>query len=76
MFKVYFTAEHGEARSCDEETLTGALKSAECLRNDPRNSYVAIVSENPNSVGRAGCDSVEAGKLPNGNDYGWKKRRD
>jgi hypothetical protein len=38
-------------------------------------SYVAMVGENPNQVGKMGVDSIEDGKLPNGEDYTWKKRR-
>lgn len=75
MYKIYFTTEYGEARSYNEETLVEALKVVEGLRNNKRNSFVTMVCENPDSVGRAGCASVEAGKLPNGDTYEWKKRR-
>jgi hypothetical protein len=37
-------------------------------------SYVAMVGENPNQVGKMGVDSVENGKLPNGEEYTWKMR--
>ena len=75
MYKIYFTNEWNEARSYDEETLTEALKVAEGLRRSTRHSFVTIVSENPNCVGKQGVDSVVDGKLPDGNDYEWKKRR-
>ena len=38
-------------------------------------TYVTIVSENPNCVGKSGVDAVVNGKLPDGSDYEWKKRR-
>ena len=75
MYKVYFTNEYGDARSYDEETLTGALKAAEGLRRQQRYSFVTIVSEDPNCVGKAGVDSVENGKTPDGHVYSWVKRR-
>ena len=75
MYKVYFTNEYGDARSYDEETLTGALKAAEGLRRQTRYSFVTIVSEDPNCVGKAGVDSVENGKTPDGHEYSWVKRR-
>lgn len=75
MYKVYFTNEWGEARSYDEDTLTGALATAEGLRKSTRNSFVTIASEDPNSIGRPGVDSVVDGVLPDGNIYEWKKRR-
>lgn len=74
-FKIYYTNEHGDARSYDEETLAGALATAEGLRKNVRNSFVTMVSENSNSVGRPGVDAVINGVLPNGNNYEWKKRR-
>jgi hypothetical protein len=75
MYKVYFTNEWGEARSYDEESLTEALSLAQGLRRSSRNSFVTIVSENPDVVGEPGVDAVMDGKLPDGNDYEWKKRR-
>ena len=75
MYKVYFTNEHGEARAYNEETLTGALQTAEGLRRQTRYSFVSIVSEDPNCVGKAGVDSVKDGKTPDGHVYSWVKRR-
>ncbi len=37
--------------------------------------HVTLSSENPDSVGQRGVDSVENGKTPDGQDYGWMKRR-
>lgn len=75
MYKIYFTNEYGEDRSYTEESLSEALAIAEGLRRNKRNSFVVMVSENPNCVGKQGVDSVVDGKLPDGNDYEWKKRR-
>ncbi|CAB4138235.1 hypothetical protein UFOVP328_428 [uncultured Caudovirales phage] len=75
MYKVYFTNEHGDARSYNEETLVDALATAEGLRRNTRYSFVTMVSEDPNSVGRPGVDEIKNGVLPDGHDYEWKKRR-
>jgi hypothetical protein len=75
MYKIYFTNEYNEARSYNEDSLSEALKIAEGLRRNQRNSFVVMTSENPNCVGKQGVDSVVEGKLPDGNDYEWKKRR-
>jgi hypothetical protein len=75
MFKIYFTNEYGEDRSYTEESLSEALAIAEGLRRNKRNSFVVMTSENPNCVGKQGVDGVVDGKLPDGNDYEWKKRR-
>jgi hypothetical protein len=75
MYKIYFTNEYGEARSYDEPTLSEALKTVEGLRRQTRYKFITMVSENPDCVGKQGVDSVVDGKLPDGNDYEWKKRR-
>ena len=75
MFKIYFTNEYGEARSYDESVLTVALETVEGLRRQSRYSYVTLMSENPNCVGKPGVDTVVDGKLPDGSNYEWKKRR-
>ena len=74
MYKVYWTAPNGEACSKDYVEMVDALTQANHLRTVGR-AYVAMVSENPNQVGAMGVDSVEDGKLPNGEAYTWKMRR-
>lgn len=74
MYKVYWTAEDGQARSEDYVEMIEALTRVNHMRTVDM-AYVAMVSENPNQVGKMGVDSVEDGKLPNGEDYTWKKRR-
>lgn len=75
MYKIYYTNEYGEARSYNEDTLEGALATAEGVRKNLRNSFVCMTSENPNSVGRAGVDEIKDGVLPDGTEYTWRKRR-
>ena len=75
MYKIYYTNEYNEARSYNEDTLAAALATAEGLRKNVRNSFVTMVSEDPNSVGKPGVDSVVDGVLPSGDVYEWKMRR-
>ena len=74
MYKVYWTAEDGQARSEDYVEMIEALTRANHMRTIGR-SYVAMVGENPNQVGKMGVDSVVNGKLPSGEAYTWKMRR-
>jgi hypothetical protein len=74
VYKVYWTAEDGSARSEDYVEMVAALTEANRLRNEGR-AYVVMASENPNQVGKMGVDSVENGHLPSGEAYTWKMRR-
>jgi hypothetical protein len=74
MYKVYWTDEVGNACFQNFEDMTLALKWTQFLRDRGR-TFVTMVSEDPNSVGKPGVDSVENGVLPDGNTYDWKKRR-
>ena len=74
MYQVFFIDPFGEAGAVECLTLTESLKWASELR-DNGNRFVTIASENPDSVGRPGVDSVEDGQLPNGEEYTWRKRR-
>jgi hypothetical protein len=38
-------------------------------------SFVSLTSENPDSVGQPGVDSIKDGVLPDGENYTWMKRR-
>jgi hypothetical protein len=38
--------------------------------------HVSLSSENADSIGKPGVDSVVDGKTPDGHDYNWMKRRD
>ena len=70
MFKIYFTNEHGEARSYNEESLTAALATAEGLRRNTRYSFITMVSENPDCTSKTGVDSV----TDTANYDGWISR--
>ena len=74
MYKVYWTAADGAARSEDYVEMTEALTRANHMRTAGM-AYVAMVGELPNQVGRMGVDSVVDGRLPSGEAYTWKMRR-
>lgn len=57
----------------EKHELAFALKLTEQLRGDPRNSYIVLASQDVNSVGKQGVDSVVDGKTPDGVDYDWSK---
>ena len=73
MYKVYWT-DGNIAQGIYTSSLTGALRICEDKRKAGY-TFVTMVSEDPNSVGRPGVDSVEDGQLPNGEAYTWRKRR-
>ncbi len=54
--------------------LGPALKEVEQLRRAGMR-HVCISSDNLQSVGKPGVDGVEDGKTPDGQAYGWTKRR-
>ena len=74
MYKIYWTESNGQAQSQDYTDMVEALTEANRLRTLGR-SYVAMVGENSNQVGKMGVDSVENGKLPGGETYTWRMRR-
>lgn len=74
MFKVYWTCPQDMPCSQDFEGLTEALEHSKYLRDAGR-TFVTMVSENPNSVGKPGVDSIVDGKCPDGVEYDWVKRR-
>jgi len=74
MFKVYWTDHSNTPQGIYTNTLTGALRLTEEKRQAGY-TFVTMVSEDPNSVGKSGVDSVVDGKLPDGEDYTWMMRR-
>lgn len=66
---------HPRMKRFADTELMAALKHSEKLRGSPDCSHVIISSELENSVGKAGVDSVENGKTPDGVAYTWNKRR-
>ena len=74
MYKVYYTTPDDDVRGSEFKDLTVALSFAEVMRKT-KCRFVCMVSENPNSIGQSGVDAVVDGKLPDGNNYEWRKRR-
>jgi hypothetical protein len=74
MYKVYWTAADGAARSEDYVEMVEALTRANHMRTVGM-AYVAMVGELPNQVGKMGVDSVVEGRLLSGETYTWKMRR-
>jgi hypothetical protein len=72
MFKIYWTDRDGMPNSVDEEDLGAALRMTKEMR-DAGMTFVTMVSENPNSIGKPGVDAVENGKTPDGHQYEWSK---
>lgn len=57
------------------DQMSNALKDMELLRKDERIQFVTMASQSDMSVGKPGAATVINGKLPNGEDYSWVKRR-
>ena len=72
MFKIYWTAANHEACSQDEALLTNALELVKEKRNAGY-SFVTMVAEDPNQVGKPGVDAIVNGKTPDGQAYEWSK---
>jgi hypothetical protein len=73
MYKVYYTIDTTPYAEIFED-MTTALSATQFHRSLGR-TFVTMVSENPNSVGKPGVDSVVDGVLPDGLAYTWMKRR-
>lgn len=72
MFKIYWTEAGSQACSQDETQLTRALE----IVNEKRtagHTFVTMVAEDPQHVGKPGVDAVVDGKTPDGHDYEWSK---
>jgi len=75
MNKVYYTDPVTNwSHAIDTATLGRALEISEGMRKLGM-TYVTIVCENPDQVGKSGVDSIENGKLPDGLEYVYKDRR-
>jgi hypothetical protein len=74
MYKIYWTDFTNTSQGIYTSTLTGALRIVEEKRREGF-TFVTMVSEDPNSIGRPGVDSIEDGLLPDGTEYTWRKRR-
>jgi hypothetical protein len=77
-YAVYWTLKGVHPQLLKHTELRLALDFAEELRKKPPEdeiSFVTMVCENENQVGRPGVDTVKDGKTPDGVEYSWVKRR-
>jgi len=76
---VIFWLSEGFPRCELESDLTLALKYTEKLRRRAANgeaiTFITMVGENVDRVGKDGVDEVKDGKTPDGVEYSWVKRR-
>ena len=73
MFKIYYTdpdTDFPHVRTVG--TLTDALHNSEDLRKSGM-TFVTMVAEDPNQVGKPGVDSIVNGVCPDGVAYDWNK---
>lgn len=74
MFRVYWTVTFDEDthlpryEDFGQDELIKVLDFMKDLRDNDDISFVTMVSQNPNSVGKPGVDTVKEG-------YNWRKRR-
>ncbi len=72
MFKIYGTESNGHIHAQETDNLVTALRITKEMR-DAGYSFVTMASENPQSVGKPGVDTIVDGKTPDGHDYDWSK---
>ena len=72
MFKIYWTDEKNSPQAEETSDLNTALSIAAAKR-EQGNTFVTMVSENPQHVGKPGVSAVVDGKTPDGQDYDWSK---
>lgn len=70
MFEIKWKDTDGIEIVVEHESLSGALEHSREI-----NRYVTITGSGMEIVGIFGADSVNNGKLPDGTDYTWYKRR-
>lgn len=75
LYTIYWLVDN-EPQHEQTSDLGYALARAENLRKANWCSAVTFCSENMDSVGKPGVDSVKDGKTPDGIEYSWVKRRD
>ena len=61
------------ARHFEMNEMSAALAFMESLRKEGLAQFITMVSQNSNSVGKAGVAAVVDGKTPDGVDYEWSK---
>ena len=73
MFKIYYTDPVTDcSHAHNVHTLNEALRYTEGFRRLGM-TFVTMVSEDPNHVGKPGVDAVVDGKTPDGVAYTWNK---
>lgn len=73
MFKIYYTdPETDSSHSHNVDTLSKALQRTETFRKLGM-TFVTMVAEDPNCVGKPGVDSIKDGLCPDGVAYDWNK---
>lgn len=58
-----------------DDEMSSALAFMNILRQNKNNQFVTFASQNSNSIGKPGVDTITDGKLPDGSAYTWMKRR-
>ena len=74
MYKVYYTTIDNAPHAEMFDDMATALSATQFHRS-LGHTFVTMVGENPNSIGKPGVDAIVNGKLPDGEDYTWMKRR-
>lgn len=72
VYRVYYSDNSPHAK--DMTSLEEALTFSQQMRKEGF-MFVTLVTHDPNCVGQLGVDGVQDGKLPDGTEYSWKKRR-
>ena len=72
MFKICWTDENNHAQGEEATEIVQALQISKDKR-DAGYSFVTMVSENKQHVGKPGVDTVVDGKTPDGENYDWSK---
>ena len=72
VFKNYCTDPAGVCHGYETLDMSEALAQTS-IRRSEGNTFVTMVSENPQSVGKPGVAAIVDGKTPDGHDYEWSK---
>ena len=70
MYKVLWNGPSGVEKNLDFSDLDAAMQFSKSL-----DRFVTITDGKFELVGKFGVDSVRQGRLPDGSDYSWYKRR-
>jgi hypothetical protein len=72
MFKIYWTDADSQVHGQETAEIVQALQITKEKR-DAGHTFVTMVSENTQHVGKPGVDTIADGKTPDGEDYDWSK---